>query len=45
MSIGEQSVYDSALDRLSYMAKDFPKWVDMLLVWLDERNYKIIDEN
>ena len=45
MSIGEQSVYDTALDRLSYMAKDFPKWVDMLLVWLDERNYKIIDEN
>lgn len=44
MSIGEQSVYNTFASRLGQMAKDFPKWVDMALVWLEERGYKIIDE-
>ncbi len=44
MSVGEQSVYNSGLPNLSIMAKDYPKWVDMALVWLEERGYKIIDE-
>ena len=44
MSIGEQSVYNTGLPYLSAMAKDYPKWVDMALVWLEERGYKIIDK-
>ena len=44
MSVGEQSVYNTALnERLMQMAKDFPKWVDMALVWLEERDFKIED--
>ncbi len=45
MSVGEQCAYNTGLTALSTMAKDFPKWVDMLLVWLEERNYKIVDAN
>ena len=44
MCTGEQSVYNTGLPNLGQMAKDYPKWVDMALVWLEERGYKIIDK-